>query len=286
MATIKKGLGKGLNALLGEYTAAPSEGVSEINILDIDVNADQPRKYFSEEKLLELAESIKHHGIVQPIIVRRLAEDRFMVVAGERRYRAARLAGLQTIPCIVRTLSEQQMRELSLIENIQREGLNAIEIAEALNALIEQHDMTHDELSKRMGKSRSAITNALRLLSLPKQIQDDIRAGALTSGQVRPLIGMPEKQAIQLSEIIKQQGLSAREIEQKAAAIKQDTPKAPPKKKPGLTPQLKQFEALIRERIGTKTTIKGTDSKGVITLSYSSRDELEGILQNLDIELL
>lgn len=285
MATIKKGLGKGLNALLGDYTAAPAEGVSEISVLDIDVNADQPRKYFSEEKLLELAESIKHHGIVQPIIVRRLAENRFMVVAGERRYRAARLAGLQTIPCIVRTLSEQQTRELSLIENIQREGLNAMEIAEALTALIEQHDMTHDELAKRMGKSRSAITNALRLLSLPKKIQDDVRAGSLTSGQVRPLIGMPEKQAIQLSEIIKQQGLSAREIEQKVAAMKQDAPKAPPKKKLNLTPQLEQFEALIRERVGTKTTIKGTETKGVITLSYSSRDELEGILQSLDIEL-
>ena len=162
---MKKGLGRGLDALLGDYTAAPPEGVRQTDVYLIDTNADQPRKTFDEEKLRELADSIARHGMVQPIIVRQNGE-RFVIVAGERRFRAARMAGLTQVPVIVKALDDAEVMEVALIENLQRENLNPIEEAAAIRFLMEQHDLTQEEVAKRLAKSRPAIANSLRLLNL------------------------------------------------------------------------------------------------------------------------
>ena len=172
----RKGLGKGLDALLGEYVASPSEGVHEVDIDLLDINLDQPRKRFDEDRLAELSSSIKLHGIVQPIIVRRKG-DRYVIVAGERRYRAARMAGMKTVPAIIREFDERQFMEVALIENIQRENLNSMEIAAAIDFLIKQHDLTHEEIAHRIGKSRVSVTQIHRLLSLPPKVQEYIRKG-------------------------------------------------------------------------------------------------------------
>ena len=168
-----KGLGKGLDALLGGYEAPNETAVSTLSVYLIDNNSDQPRKKFDEAKLVELANSIAQHGIVQPIIVRKVGE-RYSIIAGERRFRAARRAGLNEVPVIVREMDEQQVLEVSLIENLQRENLNALEEAAAIRTLMDEHDLTQDEVAKRLGKSRPAIANAVRLLSLPEELQAQI----------------------------------------------------------------------------------------------------------------
>lgn len=173
---MKKGLGRGLDALLGDYTAAPPEGVRQTDVYLIDTNADQPRKTFDEEKLRELADSIARHGMVQPIIVRQNGE-RFVIVAGERRFRAARMAGLTQVPVIVKALDDAEVMEVALIENLQRENLNPIEEAAAIRFLMEQHDLTQEEVAKRLAKSRPAIANSLRLLNLDDGVQDYVREG-------------------------------------------------------------------------------------------------------------
>ena len=168
-----KGLGKGLDALLGGYEEPNETAVSTLSVYLIDNNSDQPRKKFDEAKLVELANSIAQHGIVQPIIVRKVGE-RYSIIAGERRFRAARRAGLNEVPVIVREMDEQQVLEVSLIENLQRENLNALEEAAAIRTLMDEHDLTQDEVAKRLGKSRPAIANAVRLLSLPEELQAQI----------------------------------------------------------------------------------------------------------------
>ena len=184
---MKKGLGRGLDALLGDYTAAPPEGVRQTDVYLIDTNADQPRKTFDEEKLKELADSIARHGMVQPIIVRQNGE-RFVIVAGERRFRAARLAGLTQVPVIVKALDDAEVMEVALIENLQRENLNPIEEAAAIRFLMEQHDLTQEEVAKRLAKSRPAIANSLRLLNLDDGVQDYVREGKLSAGAARVLV--------------------------------------------------------------------------------------------------
>jgi ParB family chromosome partitioning protein len=221
----RKGLGKGLDALLGEYVASPSEGVHEVDIDLLDINLDQPRKRFDEDRLAELSSSIKLHGIVQPIIVRRKG-DRYVIVAGERRYRAARMAGMKTVPAIIREFDERQFMEVALIENIQRENLNSMEIAAAIDFLIKQHDLTHEEIAHRIGKSRVSVTQIHRLLSLPPKVQEYIREGRLQFGHARPLVGVGDP-ALQskLADRAIEQGWSSRELERNIAHELNRTPK-------------------------------------------------------------
>ena len=273
---MKKGLGRGLDALLGDYTQPTPEGVQELDIHLIDTNAGQPRKDFDQEKLQELADSIRQHGVVQPILLRQNGE-RYVIVAGERRFRAARLAGLEKVPAIVKDLDEAQVMEVALIENLQREDLNPIEEAAAIRFLMQQHDLTQEEVSKRLSKSRPAIANSLRLLTLPEPVQAYLRNGKLQAGHARALAGLqdPEAQAV-LADKIVGEGLSVRAAESLAREQGQKPPRQK-KEPPATDPDLAAAEASLREWLGTKVSIQGNSQRGRIIIEYYNAELLQGI---------
>lgn len=273
---MKKGLGRGLDALLGDYTQPTPEGVQELDIHLIDTNAGQPRKDFDQEKLQELADSIRQHGVVQPILLRQNGE-RYVIVAGERRFRAARLAGLEKVPAIVKDLDEAQVMEVALIENLQREDLNPIEEAAAIRFLMQQHDLTQEEVSKRLSKSRPAIANSLRLLTLPEPVQAYLRNGKLQAGHARALAGLqdPEAQAV-LADKIVGEGLSVRSAESLAREQGQKPPRQK-KEPPATDPDLAAAEASLREWLGTKVSIQGSSQRGRIVIEYYNAELLQGI---------
>ena len=273
---MKKGLGRGLDALLGDYTQPTPEGVQELDIHLIDTNAGQPRKDFDQEKLQELADSIRQHGVVQPILLRQNGE-RYVIVAGERRFRAARLAGLEKVPAIVKDLDEAQVMEVALIETLQREDLNPIEEAAAIRFLMQQHDLTQEEVSKRLSKSRPAIANSLRLLTLPEPVQAYLRNGKLQAGHARALAGLqdPEAQAV-LADKIVGEGLSVRAAESLAREQGQKPPRQK-KEPPATDPDLAAAEASLREWLGTKVSIQGSSQRGRIVIEYYNAELLQGI---------
>ena len=273
---IKKGLGKGLDALLGDYQQPPEESVKEIDVNLIDTNSSQPRKSFDKEKLDELANSIKNHGIVQPIVVRRTGE-RYTIVAGERRYRAARIAGLNKVPVVVKDMDDYQVMEVALIENIQREDLNPIEEATAIRFLMVQNDLTQEEVAERLAKSRPSIANTLRLLNLPEEIQQYLKDGKLQSGHAKVILSLPEKpMQFRLADRIAEGGVSVREAERLAKAMLQPGREKKKPEQPADT-DLKFAEDRLRDRLGTKVSIQGSQSKGKVIIEYYSRDELNGI---------
>jgi len=287
---MKKGLGRGLDALLGDYTAQPPEGVQKADVYLIDTNADQPRKTFDEEKLRELANSIARHGMVQPIIVRPSGE-RYVIVAGERRFRAARLAGLTEVPVLIKALDDEEVMEVALIENLQRENLNPIEEAAAIRFLMEQHDLTQEEVAKRLAKSRPAIANALRLLNLDDSVQELVRQGKLSAGAARAIVGVkdPLTQRILASDAVMQR-LSVREVERRvnvANANKEDEytrlkeGQRAAAAQPHISNDLFFAQEQLREHLGTRVTITGTEERGKLTIEYFSRDALNGLYQLL-----
>ncbi|HWQ57583.1 MAG TPA: ParB/RepB/Spo0J family partition protein, partial [Clostridia bacterium] len=287
MAVNRKGLGRGLDALLGDYGAEPPEGVIQADIYLIDTNADQPRKTFDEERLRELASSIERHGMVQPIIVRRNGE-RYTIVAGERRYRAARLAGMARVPVIVKDFDEAEVHEVALVENLQRENLNPMEEAAAIRFLMQQHDLTQEEVSQRLGKSRPVIANSLRLLNLPEDVQKFVRDGELSSGHARAIAGLKDegKQKSIASDAVKF-GWSVRDVENKTASINNAAlyPHAPKDekepKRPKQNADMYSAQENLREKLGTKVTIEGTEKRGKITLEYYTRESLEWLYELL-----
>lgn len=274
-----RGLGKGLDALLGGYEPQEREQTSQLSVHLIDTNAGQPRKQFDEAKLDELARSIERHGVVQPIIVRKNG-TRYTIVAGERRYRAARRAGLAEVPVIVRELDDEQVLEVALIENLQREDLNPIETAAAIKFLMEQHDLTQEEVSKRLGKSRPAIANTVRLLALPDQVKDLLRSGAIQAGHARVLGSIPDDALMcQTAAAAAQNGWSVRETQARVEALlkAQKLPKRQPKAQQSLSSDLTNAQESLRERLGTKVSLKGSEKKGKIVIEYYSSDELSEI---------
>lgn len=285
---MKKGLGRGLDALLGDYTAAPPEGVRQTDVYLIDTNADQPRKTFDEEKLKELADSIARHGMVQPIIVRQNGE-RFVIVAGERRFRAARLAGLTQVPVIVKALDDAEVMEVALIENLQRENLNPIEEAAAIRFLMEQHDLTQEEVAKRLAKSRPAIANSLRLLNLDDGVQDYVREGKLSAGAARALVAVKDaRKQRTLAQEASLRGLSVREVERRAHAAnnEEEIRRMKAEQKAEATRgcssnDLYAAQEQLRERLGTRVAINGTEEQGKLVIEYYSRDMLEGLYELL-----
>lgn len=278
---IKKGLGKGLEALLGEYSAESEDKVLQIDIKLIDINPDQPRKEFDGERLEELKESILRHGVVQPIILRKKGE-RYIIVAGERRYRASRLAKLKTVPAIIRDFDEKQVMEVALIENIQREDLNPLEVASAIDFLIKQHDLTHDEVAKRLGKARTTVTNSLRLLALPEKVKQALREGRLQAGQAKPLAGLDDESLqLKLAEEAAEQGWSSREVERRIAAIKEKKDTKSGEKKSSQSPDMVYAVGNLAQRLGTKVQIKGNENKGSIVIDYYSKDDLNSIYELL-----
>ena len=282
MALGRKGPGKGLDALLGEYVASPSEGVHQIDVDLIDINTDQPRKDFDRERLEDLRDAIELHGVVQPIIVRRVG-DRYTIVAGERRFRASRMANLRTVPAIIRDFSDSEVMEVALIENIQRENLNPIEVASAIDFLVKQHDLTHDEVARRIGKSRPAVTNSLRLLTLPNSVQDKLRSGKLQMGHARALAAIKDDAEIErLADRAASQGWSVRETEKRASAANEPKQGNKPKKntkpaKSTLSPDTLTALDALQQRLGTRVVIDGTEQKVTLSISYHSLDELNAI---------
>lgn len=271
------GLGRGLDVLLPQTDTLLETVVRDIAIDDIDPNTDQPRRDFDKEALEQLADSIREAGVLSPILV---VEDglRYRIVAGERRYRASRMAGLATVPCIVRDMTTAQQMEAALIENLQRQDLNAIEEAAAIRSLMQECGYTQEQAAQKLGKSRPVIANALRLLQLPKEITDLVITGDLSAGHARVLAGVEDrKRQLELAHQCVTLGYSVRKLEELA---KDKPQKAVPQKKTRfITPELDALQNSMREALGLKTVLSGNEKKGKITLSYNSADELEHLYE-------
>lgn len=269
----KKGLGRGLDILLPESDAPV--GSVEVALGDIDPNPDQPRREFDQQALETLAESIRQTGVLQPLLVTPEG-SRYRIVAGERRFRAARMAGLQTVPCVVREMNGQERLEAALIENLQREDLNPIEEAAGIRDLMERCGYTQELAAKRVGRSRPAVANLLRLLALPEDIQALVKDGSLSAGHARVLAGMPEESAQRaLAQRIIREGLNVREAE-RLASLAEKEPAVKPEKKP-LALELEDMRARLQNAIGVRTVLTGSLKRGRVVLQYGSEEELEAI---------
>lgn len=274
----KTGLGRGLDALLPQSDDYLDTTVRDIPIEDIDPNLSQPRKEFDKEALEQLADSIRQAGVLQPILV---VENgtRYRIVAGERRYRAARLAGLATIPCIARAWTQEQQLEAALIENLQREDLNPIEEAQAIKSLMQQCGYTQEEAAKRLGKSRPAVANSLRLLTLPPDVVQLVLEKKLSAGHARVLAGVsPEARQQELARQCVLYEYNVRKLEEiaKKPAARD---RAQPAPKPSLSGELNTLQDTMRETLGVKTSLTGNEHRGKITLTYNSAQELEHIYE-------
>lgn len=276
----KTGLGRGLDALLPD-TNPLENTVSMIAVTELDRNPDQPRREFDESSLQTLADSIREAGVLQPLLVVE-KNGRYQIVAGERRFRAARIAGLDTVPCIVRDFSEEEKLEAALIENIQREDLNPIEEAAAVKQFMDTCGYTQERAAKKLGKSRPAVANLLRLLTLPEKIRSEVIAGRLTAGHARVLAGLEsDERKAALAEKTVREGLSVRALEMLAAQPDQPAPK--PKAPPRALPlELQDMENRMRETLGLRTELKGTRKRGRIILQYYSEEELDRLYQCLE----
>ncbi|MGY4716678.1 ParB/RepB/Spo0J family partition protein [Bacillus amyloliquefaciens] len=276
----KGGLGKGINALFNQVDLS-EETVEEIKISELRPNPYQPRKQFDDESLAELKESIIQHGILQPIIVRKSLKG-YDIVAGERRYRAAKLAGKETVPAIVRDLSESLMREIALLENLQREDLSPLEEALAYDSLLKHLDLTQEQLAKRLGKSRPHIANHLRLLTLPESIQNLIAEGTLSMGHGRTLLGLKNKNKLEplVKKVVEEQ-LNVRQLEQLIQQLNSNVPRETKKKEPVQDVVLKERESYLQNYFGTTVNIKRQKKKGKIEIEFFSNEDLERILELL-----
>jgi ParB family chromosome partitioning protein len=301
----KKALGRGLSALLKDNSSEEkldvdiqspvstsekstvASGIAEIPVDEIEVNPFQPRTHFDQEALQELSESIKVHGIIQPITVRRLTNNQYQLISGERRFQASRLAGLKTIPAYIRSANDQQMLEMALIENIQRENLNAIEIALSYQRLISECSLKQDELGERVGKNRATVTNYLRLLRLPPDIQIAVRDNKLSMGHARAIINVesPEKQLYIFKKTL-DDDLSVRKVEE---LVREMSPKkgdkTEPEKEPSGTPaqsrEISQLQSRLSSHFGTRVVVRSDGAKGEIKIPFLSVEDLNRIIDIL-----
>ncbi len=283
----KRGLGKGMSAFLDETivdAVESAESVRSLKLTDVEPNKNQPRKKFDKEQLEALADSIREHGVISPIVVVKSALG-YEIVAGERRWRAARLAGLKEIPAIVRDYSEQELSEVALIENIQRQDLNPIEEASSYNSLMTKFNLTQEQISQKVGKSRSAVANSLRLLSLEPEIQSYVIDGSITEGHARCLLavsGTVIREFI-INRII-EDGLSVRQTEKLAKDLSDTTPKQTKAKAPNQTDiELERIRKKIEERLGTKVSINHGRKKGRIEIEYYGNRDLDRLLELLNL---
>ncbi len=280
---MKKGLGRGLGSLFEENAPEPDEdSVVNINLNNIEPNKDQPRKQFDKEKLEALADSIRDNGVIQPIIVVKNG-DRYKIVAGERRWRAAKSAGLTTIPAVIRNYSDSEVAQIALIENLQREDLNPIEEAVGYKTLIDKFKMTQEDVSSKIGKSRSAIANSIRLLSLDEPIQSKLITGEITSGHARALLSIEDKETrLILLDSILEKGLNVRQTETLAKQLQKAVPV---KKKKIIDEQvmaeIEAAENRLSSHFGTKVKLIHNEKRGKIEIEYYGNDDLERILQLL-----
>ena len=302
----KKALGRGLSALLSDNEAdeklevdipvaiqgaptssKPAGGIAEIPVAEIETNPFQPRTHFDEDALLELAESIRVHGIIQPITVRRLSQNQFQLISGERRFQASKLAGLENIPAYIRSADDQQMLEMALIENIQRENLNAIEIALSYQRLISECHLKQDELGERVGKNRATVTNYLRLLKLPPDIQIAVRDNKISMGHARAIINVenPEQQLYIFKKTVNDE-LSVRKVEELVREVAGKKPEPTPGTAPS-TPsasaskEITQLQSSLSSHFGTRVVVKSDGKRGEIKIPFLSVEDLNRILDIL-----
>lgn len=279
----KKGLGKGLGALLTSDTASiESESITMIKLMDIEPNPDQPRTKFDSDAIEELAESIKEHGVISPIIVKESDNSFYRIVAGERRWRAAKMAGLKEVACIIRKDDDEKLYEISLIENLQRKDLNPCEEALGYKKLMSQFSLTQDELAKKMSKSRSYITNSLRLLNLPEKTLEMLSNGEITTGHAKVLLSLSDDSVIdEFANIVKSEKLSVRELEERIkTASKQKKQK--PKENLNLKLAFETIEKSVSSVLGTKVKITESKGKGKILISYYDTKDLERIVKIIE----
>lgn len=277
----KRGLGRGLDALLSGAQAGgdDSDSLEQLPIEQIRRGKYQPRVHMAEAALAELADSIRAQGIVQPVVVRRLDEG-YELIAGERRWRAAQIAGLETVPAVVRDIPDQAAAAMALIENIQREDLNPLEEAQAIRRLIGEFEMTHQAAADAVGRSRTAVTNLLRLLELHDTVKDHVNEGRLEMGHARCLLAVPLDDQPGVAATVVKRGLSVRATEQLVKKILAATPE--PKKDAGPSPEVRQLESRLSDQLGAAVQVRyDRQGKGRLVIEYNSLDELDGILAHI-----
>jgi len=281
MARKTHGLGRGLDSLF-PGTEEWETSIQEIPIGDLDPNPDQPRQTFHEESIAQLSDSIRDQGILQPLLVTATANGRYRIIAGERRFRAARIAGLETVPCIVKDLDIIHQMEISLIENLQREDLNPLEAAKGIRALMDQCGYTQEKVSARLGKSRPAVANLLRLLTLPEEVSEMVRDGLISAGHARVLAGLQDaEEQKRLAHRAADEAMSVRQLEALCARSRTQERKTPRRPRE-LAPELAELQERILEKTGMRSTLSGTVQRGRIVLQYATRDELERFYEALD----
>jgi ParB family chromosome partitioning protein len=277
---MKQALGKGLGALIGDDVSGSAKPYHEVDIGLLDTDPSQPRKHFDPEKLEELAQSIRTHGVMQPLLVTRNG-NRYTIIAGERRYRAARLAGLSRLPVIPKDLTDHEILEISLIENIQREDLNAIEQAQALKTLMENHGLTQEEVSRRVGKSRSAIANLTRLIGLPDPVKQMVQNGTLSAGHARALLPLENGKRIEdTAHLAVSRDFSVRQIEEYVRRLL-SSPAAKNKPANRRPPELMDAQKALAERLDTKVSLMGSENTGKIVIEYYSKEHLQALYEHL-----
>lgn len=288
----KFGLGKGLDALIPvndkfikeESLAEQKNVILDLDIEIIETNPRQPRKFFDESKLIELSESLKEHGIIQPLIVKK-AGDKYSIIAGERRYRAAKLAGFKKVPAIAMDISDAKLLQISLIENIQRQDLNPIEQASAYEQLLNEYNLTQEELSAKIGKSRSSISNSLRLLNLDERVKDFIIQGVISEGHGKVLLPLELEQQYEVAQRIIDDSLSVREAEKLIKLyINGEIKEKKIKEEKKINPYYKDIRDRLQDYFGTKVNINSNKNKGKIEIEYYSEEDLQRILDIINLE--
>lgn len=278
----KGGLGKGLDAIFHDNARADDGGAVELNINELEPNRGQPRKEFSEEAMRELADSIAQHGVLQPLLVRPLLSGGYQIVAGERRWRASRMAGLATVPALIRELTDSEVMQIALIENLQREDLKPLEEAQGYQALMEEFGFTQDEISKSVGKSRPAVTNALRLLNLPEAVRGMLARGDLSAGHARTLLSFKDEAAmLAAAKRVVAEGLSVRELEKMAKKANAEKPEAVRS-----TRRIRYYdeaELALRDTLNRVVHVGGTKKKGVLTIEFYGEEDLKNLLSDLKL---
>ncbi len=283
MAKKQSGLGKGLSAIFIENDTE-NKNTTYLKISDIEPNRDQPRRDFDEEALAELADSIAQHGVLQPLLVRPVGTDFYQIVAGERRWRASRMAGLQEVPVVIRELTDNEVMEIALIENLQREDLSAVEEAQGYKSLMETYNMTQEEIAKSMGKSRSSIANSLRILTLPENVVDMISKGLLSGGHAKALLSLKDDNDIEkVSNLIVEKELSVRETEKFCKALNEDKGKKKSKKKLDRNPFFDEVELSLKQFLGRKVkVINSSKNKGILQIEFYNDEDLAEIARCLE----
>ena len=286
MAVKKSGLGRGFDAIFADNSVediSTGNSTTKVKLLDIEPNREQPRKQFDEEALSELSDSIAQHGVLQPLLVRPMPDGGYQLVAGERRWRASRMAGLTEVPVVIRDLTDAQVAELALVENLQRENLNPLEEANGYKELSEKFGYTQEKISEIVGKSRPSIANALRLLNLPEDVQEMVSAGSLAMGHARAILSLPDdKMKTELAKLVIQNDLSVRETERIARNMVKEAPKKSKAKK--RNPYYDEAELALSEVLGRKVKITKSSKKGALEIEFFDDADLKKLLKIFDNE--